>query len=81
MKAELRIDLNKENSFMATGYWILFLEITSNGGKAAADWVHDNYSEAVNKGAVEKVFGNVKVTLEAGGSQGEVFTLIVQPTD
>jgi len=63
--AELRIDLSKEFSIAATTYWILFLETTSHGGKPAADWVHDQFPDAVKTGKVEKTFGNAKVILES----------------
>jgi hypothetical protein len=77
-KAELKIDLSRENSFIATGYWILFLEITSHGGEEAADWVHNNFSIAAKNGKVEKIFGKAKVTLESNRS-GSLFLLTVLP--
>jgi hypothetical protein len=80
MKAELKIDLSKENSFIATTYWILFLEVTSHGGKEAADWVHDNFPEAGESEKVEKIFGKAKVTLESNPS-GSLFLLTVLPAD
>lgn len=75
IRAELRIDLSQENSFVATAFWILFLDVTSHGGKEAADWVHDNFKEAMN-GKVEKVFGTAKVTLESTPN-GKLFLLTV----
>jgi hypothetical protein len=80
VKAELEIDLSRENSFIATSYWILFLEVTSHGGKEAADWVHDNFSEAVKNGKVEKIFGKAKVILESNRS-GSLFLLTVLPAE
>ena len=65
---------------MATGYWILFLEAISNGGKEAADWVHDNYSVAVKDGKVEKIFGKAKVILESNRS-GTLFLMTIVPAD
>lgn len=79
-KAELEIDLSNENSMLATGYWILFLEAVSHGGQEAADWVHDNFRQAVNKGKVEKVFGKAKVILESN-HRGSLFRLTVVPTE
>ena len=65
---------------MATGYWILFLDAMSHGGKEAADWVHDNFSVAIKNGKVEKTFGRAKVILGAdlGGAQ---FVLTVLPAE
>jgi len=80
IKAELRIDLSREKSYVATVYWILFLELTSNGGKEAADWVHENFSEAVKNGKVEKTFGRAKVVLESDPG-GSLFLLTVVPAD
>jgi hypothetical protein len=80
VKAELKIDLSRENSFLATGYWILFLEVTSHGGKEAADWVHDNFSEAIKNGKVEKTFGMATVILESNRS-GSLFLLTVLPAE
>ena len=79
-KAELQIDLSKENSFIATAWWILFLEVTSRGGKEAADWVHDNFPKAVNNGKVEEVFGKAKVIL-ASNRTGSLFLLTVLPAE
>ena len=79
-KAELRIDLSKENSFIATATWILFLEVTSRGGKEAADWVHDNFPKALNNGKVEEVFGKAKLILESNSS-GSLFLLTVLPAE
>jgi len=79
-KAELKISLSQENSFIATSYWILFLEVTTHGGKEAADWVHDNFSEAVKNGEVEKTFGRTKVIL-GSNSKGSLFLLTVLPAD
>lgn len=79
LRAELQIDLSKENSFAATAYWIMFLEETSHGGKGAADWVRDSYQKVAPKGQIEAVFGKAKVTLEVKGSRGEIFRLIVEP--
>lgn len=78
-KAELKIDLSQEDSFIATAYWVLFLEIISRGGKEAADWVHDNFKEAMN-GKVEKVFGTAKITLESTPN-GKLLLLTVSPAD
>ena len=80
VRAELRIDRSRENGLIATGYWILFLEAMSHGGKEAADWVHDNFSVAIKNGKVEKTFGRAKVMLESdpGGAQ---FVLTVLPAD
>ena len=79
-KAQLQIDLSKENSFIATATWILFLEVTSRGGKEAADWVHDNFPRAVNSGKVEELFGKVKLILESTSS-GSLFLLTVLPAE
>jgi len=79
-KAVLNIDLEKENPLLATGYWILFLEDTSHGGKKAADWVNDNFHVAVEQGKVEKTFGNAKVILESNSS-GTLFLLTVIPAE
>ena len=79
LRAELQIDLSKENSFAATAYWIMFLEETSHGGKDAADWVGDSYQKVAPKGQIEAVFGKAKVTLEVKGSRGEIFRLVVEP--
>lgn len=79
-KAELKIDLSKENSFIATATWILFLEVTSRGGKEAVDWVHDNFHNAVHNGKVEKIFGKAKVILESNSS-GSLFLLTVLPAE
>ncbi len=78
-KAILEINMQKENPFIATAAWILFLEMTSNGGKDAADWVHDNYSSAAATGKIEKVFGSVKVVMEVKGTHKELFILTIEP--
>jgi hypothetical protein len=80
IKAELRIDLSRENSAIATITWILFLEVTSRGGKEAADWVHDSFPEAVRSGKVEKTFGKANVVLESDSS-GSLFVLTVLTTE
>ena len=73
----LEIDMDRENSAMATMTWIYVLEIASNyAGKPAADWVHDNYPRAVQSGREEKIFKDANIVLEADGS---VFRLIVEP--
>ncbi|MGC1378143.1 MAG: hypothetical protein WA821_18075 [Anaerolineales bacterium] len=77
-RAELKINMSQENSMIATAEWILFLEMTSHGGKAAADWVRDSYPEAVEKGEIEKTFGKAKVVLQATNG---FFTLIVTPVE
>lgn len=78
IKAELRIDLSREKSYVATVYWILFLELTSHSGREAADWVHENFSEAVKNGKVKKTFGRTNVVLESNSS-GSLFLLTVLP--
>lgn len=80
LKAELKIDQFRENSFIATAYWILFLEVTTHGGKEAADWVRESFPLAVVDGKVEKTFGNAKVSLESD-SRGSFFLLTVLPKD
>jgi hypothetical protein len=80
-KASLEINHDKEHPFIATAAWILFLEITSRGGKEAADWVHDNYSVAAANGKVEKTFGLVKVIMEVKGTHNELFILTVEPAN
>ena len=80
IKAELKIDLSRESSFIATGYWILFLEITSHGGEEAASWVHDNFSLATKNGKVEKIFGKAKVVLESNRN-GSLFLLTILPAE
>jgi hypothetical protein len=80
VKAELRIDLSRENGALATGYWILFLEVTSHGGEKAANWVQDNFSTAVKNGKVESTFGKAKVILESN-SRGSLFLLTVLPAE
>jgi hypothetical protein len=80
LKAELKIDMARENSFMATGYWIAFLEIISHGGLEAAEWVHDNFSVAVKDGKVEKNFGEAKVILESDSS-GTLFLMTIVPVE
>ena len=77
-KAILEIDFSKENPFFATATWILFLEMTSNGGKEAADWVHDSYPKALQSGKETAVFGEAEVILETKGYNREIFTLTVQ---
>ena len=59
-KAILEIDFSQENSFVATATWILFLELTSNGGKEAADWVHDSYPNAFRTGKEAAVKGTAE---------------------
>jgi len=78
VQAELRIDLSQENPFFATGYWIYFLEVTTYGGKEAADWVHDHFSEAIENGKVENVFGEARVILESNSS-GSLFIMTILP--
>jgi hypothetical protein len=80
IKAELKIDKANENSFVGTMYWILFLEVTSHGGKEAADWVRDNFSVAMENGKVENTFGKAKVILESNNS-GSLFLLTILPKD
>lgn len=79
-KAVLEIDLSNESSIMATGYWILFLEVASHGGKDAADWVAESFSDAVRSGRVERVFGSALVILESNSS-GSLFRLTVVPAE
>ena len=78
-RAELRIDLDKENSLIATGFWILFLEITTKGGEGMAKWVHDQYPEAMAHGIAETRYGKLNITLEARGEKAQIFVLIVEP--
>jgi hypothetical protein len=80
VRAELRIDLSQENTMFATGYWILFLEDTSHGGKEAADWVHDNFPKATQSGKLQNTFGWARLTLESNRS-GSFFLLIVEPVE
>jgi hypothetical protein len=80
LKAELKIDKSQENSFIATGYWIFFLEVISHGGKEAADWVRDSFPIAMTDGKVEKTFGNARVILESNES-GSLFLLTILPKD
>jgi len=79
-KAILSIDLSREDSMIATGNWIIFLAETAPGGKETADWVHGSFPEAEAHGKVEKVFGNVLVTLQSNPPQGTLFLLTVSPT-
>ncbi len=80
VKAELKIDKSQENSFIATSYWILFLETVSHGGKEAADWVSSNFSKAMENGKVENTFGAAKVILKSNKS-GSLFILTIVPKD
>ena len=80
VKAELKIDRSQENSFIATSYWILFLETVSHGGKEAADWVSSNFSKAMEDGKVENTFGAAKVILESD-KNGSIFILTIVPKD
>jgi len=80
IKAELKIDKSQENSFIATSYWILFLETVSHGGKEAADWVSSNFSKAMEDGKVENTFGAARVILESD-KNGSLFLLTIVPKD
>jgi hypothetical protein len=78
LKAELRIDLLRENQFQAVALWIMFLEFTTHAGKPAADWVMDNFPKARDTGKVEKIFGIARVTLESNVT-GTLFLLTIEP--
>ena len=81
-EAILQIDMLHENGFIATAVWILFLsEAAPQSGKDGADWVHNNYSKALETGSVQTTFGNAKIILESTGSLGEQFHMIIQSLD
>lgn len=80
VKAELNIEVDKEDSISGTAFWILFLERTTHSGEAAAVWVYDNFKEAIVHHKAEKVFGRTRVTLESN-IIGTLFKLTITPAD
>jgi hypothetical protein len=77
-KALLQIDTDQENPVTVTAIWILFLEKTTHGGMAAADWVHAHYQEAVTHGIAQTEFGNARISILVGGTHGEIFRMNVE---